>query len=326
MTQLQRLFAYIARACTRTPAVFAAVPCLVLAACVPPAPEFASASSRTAELERRLAGPDGSVMVVAHRGCWREASENSLDAIEACIAAGIDMVELDVRATRDGQLVLLHDTTLDRTTNGSGPLDQMDSAEVSKLHLREGQGRGAPLTDRHVPTLEQALAAAKGRILINLDAKVDLTDQALSLIAEHGDMDQILFKAEAPLAEVQQYAPWVGEVNFQPILREPYLASDPEGSIASYDPIRPVSYEIDVKTRAFTPVVAPLIRARCARFWVNSLSGRTYDEKQALADPDHVWGALVAEGVDAIQTDYPLLLRAYLDKVQPPALRCQPGG
>ena len=326
MTQLQRFFARIACACSRTPALLALMPCLALAACVQPAPEFASASLRAAELERRLAGPDGSVMVVAHRGCWRETSENSLDAIEACIAAGVDMVELDVRATRDGQLVLLHDATLDRTTDGSGPLDQMDWAEVRKLHLREGQGWGAPLTDRHVPTLEQALATAKGRILINLDAKVDLTDQVLALIAEHGDMGQILFKAEAPLDEVLQYAPWVGEVNFQPILREPYLASDPQGYIAAYDPIRPVSYEIDVKTRAFTPVVAPLIRARCARVWVNSLSGRIYDDEEALADPEHVWGALVEQGVDAIQTDYPLLLRAYLDQVQPTALRCPSRG
>ncbi|RIV82562.1 glycerophosphodiester phosphodiesterase [Aurantiacibacter xanthus] len=326
MTKLQRFCARMVRACTRTPALLALVPCLLLAACVQPAQPFATVSSRTAELERRLAGPDGSVMVVAHRGCWRETSENSLDAIEACIAAGVDMVELDVRATRDGQLVLLHDATLDRTTDGSGPLDQMDWAEVRKLHLRKGQGRGTPLTDRRVPTLEQALATARGRILINLDAKVDLTDQVLALIAKHGDMDQILFKAEAPLAEVLQHAPWVGEVNFQPILREPYLASDPQGYIAAYDPIRPVSYEIDVKTRAFTPVVAPLIRARCARFWVNSLSGRIYDDEQALTDPDHVWGALVAEGVDAIQTDYPLLLRTYLDKVQPTTFRCPLGG
>ncbi|WP_160734753.1 glycerophosphodiester phosphodiesterase family protein [Altericroceibacterium endophyticum] len=291
-----------------------------------PASGFSAVSARPAELERRLAGPDGSVMVVAHRGCWRGTSENSVDAIEACIAAGVDMVELDVRATRDGQLVLLHDTTLDRTTNGSGPLDQMDWAEVRQLHLREGKGGDAAITQRRVPTLAQALAVARDRILINLDAKVELTDAVLALIAEHGDMDQILFKAEAPLAEVLNKAPWVGEVNFQPILREPYLADDPDGYIASYDPIRPVSFEIDVKTRAFTPVVTPLIRQRCARYWVNSLAGRIYDDEEAVTDPDRVWGALVAQGVDAIQTDYPLRLRAYLDGVEPPGFRCSQGG
>jgi glycerophosphoryl diester phosphodiesterase len=61
-------------------------------------------AGRTAELERRLAGPDGQVMVVAHRACWSNTSENSIEAIETCIAFGIDMVEIDVRAARDGTL------------------------------------------------------------------------------------------------------------------------------------------------------------------------------------------------------------------------------
>lgn len=326
MTQLRRLCARILRACCRTPAILAIGPTVLLAGCVPSVPNLAAGSLRAGELERRLAGPDGTVMIVAHRGCWRETSENSLDAIEACIAAGIDMVELDVRATRDGQLVLLHDATLDRTTEGSGPLDQMDWAEVSQLHLRAGQGNGTAITERQVPTLAQALATAKGRILINLDAKVELTDEVLALITEHGDMRQILFKAEAPAAEIHARAPWVEKVNFQPILREPYLASDPQGYIAAYDAIRPVSYEIDIKTRAFTPVVAPLIRERCARFWVNSLSGRIYDDEEARVHPDRVWGELVAQGVDAIQTDYPLLLRAYLDEMDAPVFRCSRGG
>ncbi len=300
---------------------------VLLMAPVLPLPAAAqTVSGREGVLERRLAGPDGSVMVVAHRACWKETSENSLEAIEACIAAGVDMVELDVRATRDGKLVLLHDTTLDRTTNGTGPLDQMDWAEVSQLRLREGQGRGSPLTGRRIPTLEQALRMAKDRVLINLDAKIPLTDEVLGLIARAGDLKQILFKAEAPLEEISAAAPWVGDVPFQPILREPYLAKDPAGYVSSYDPVRPVSYEIDVKTRAFTSVMTPLIRQRCARYWVNSLEGRIYDDADALADPDAVWGALVAEGVDAIQTDHPLILRTYLDRTGLTSFRCSPGG
>jgi hypothetical protein len=60
------------------------------------------------------------VLVVAHRTCWRNAPENTLQAIEHCIKVGVDMVEIDVRKTKDGELVVIHDETLDRTTNGAG--------------------------------------------------------------------------------------------------------------------------------------------------------------------------------------------------------------
>ncbi len=283
-----------------------------------------AASSRAAELERRLAGPDGFIMVVAHRACWRGTSENSLEAIEACIAAGIDMVEIDVRATSDGQLVLMHDATVDRMTDGSGRVEDMDWAEVSRLRLRQEQGRGSALTDRRIPRFEDALRVAKGRILINVDAKIAVTDEVLGLIDRAGDREQVLFKAEAPLDDIRQVAPWVSQVRFQSILREPNIADDPAGILASYDPIRPVSYEIDVKSRAFTPVMTPIIQPRCARYWVNSLAGRAYDDDHALEDPDGVWGALIARGVDAIQTDNPIQLKSYLARTGLKSFRCTP--
>src|SRR5688500_19729358 len=68
----------------------------------------------------RLADPRP--LVIAHRGCWRQPAENSLAAIAACAALGVDMVEIDLRQTKDGVIVLLHDDSLERTTSLSGPL------------------------------------------------------------------------------------------------------------------------------------------------------------------------------------------------------------
>src|SRR5437762_13585732 len=70
---------------------------------------------------------------IAHRGANRVAPENTLPAFEAAIALGCDYVEIDVRATRDGQLVLLHDSTVDRTTDGSGRVAEMNFAAVRAL-------------------------------------------------------------------------------------------------------------------------------------------------------------------------------------------------
>jgi glycerophosphoryl diester phosphodiesterase len=284
----------------------------------------APGASRRAELERRLAGPDGSVMVVAHRGCWQKTSENSIDAIKACIAAGIDMVELDVRLTRDNVLVLMHDATVDRMTDGKGKVSDLDWAELRKLRLREGKGGNTALTDRHIPSFEEGLRAAKDRILINLDPKSRLSPAMLAMVDKAGRRSQLLFKADAPAALLIQEGPWLADVRFQPILRQPQIEADPTAAIAAYDPIHPVSYEIDVKSRAFAPLVTPPIRERCARYWVNSLAGRAYDDKVALTDPDSVWGQLIAVGVDAIQTDEPLALKAYLQGSRAATHRCEP--
>ncbi|PEQ12884.1 hypothetical protein B2G71_08540 [Novosphingobium sp. PC22D] len=294
-----------------------------------PSGATAGESARKLDLERRLAGPDGTVMVVAHRACWKGTSENSLDAIRACIAAGIDMVELDVRATRDGKLVLMHDAGVERMTEGSGKVSDLDWAELRKLHLREGKGqrdgKPTPLTRRRIPTFAQALRVAKDRILINVDAKAPLSPSVLAMIDAAGGREQVLFKAEAPLEQVREAAPWVRSVRFMPILREPYMKADPAAFIGAYDPIRPVGYEIDIKDRGFAPILTPLIRTRCARYWVDSLAGRAFSDVEALTDPQGVWGRLVAIGVDAIQTDEPLLLKAYLRQTGQRGFACPPG-
>lgn len=262
-------------------------------------------------------------MVVAHRACWQGTSENSIDAIEACITAGVDMVELDVRATRDGKLVLMHDARVDRMTDGTGLVADLDWKQLRKLHLRESAGRGSPLTKRRIPTFENALRAAKDRILINVDAKAQLSASVLAMIDAAGMRKQVLFKAEAPVATVLDAAPWARSVAFQPILREPYM-TDPAALIASYDTLRPVSYEIDVKTEPFAPVVTPIVHARCARYWIDALAGRVFDDRVAGADPTLVWSKLVALGVDAVQTDEPIALKAYLTRTGARAYRCEP--
>lgn len=72
-------------------------------------------------------------MVVSHRGDWRNAPENSLQAFQNCIDMGVDMVELDLKKTKDGELILMHDGTLDRTTNGTGKPEDYTLAELKNF-------------------------------------------------------------------------------------------------------------------------------------------------------------------------------------------------
>src|SRR5581483_8700558 len=109
--------------------------------------------------------------VVAHRGCWRGTAENSLQALRNCEALGIQAFEGDVRATKDGVLVWIHDPTLDRTTNLSGSIADLTYAQIKEARLKSGPGGSqSSLTDQKLPRLEEILEASRHLIAV-LDIK-----------------------------------------------------------------------------------------------------------------------------------------------------------
>ena len=106
------------------------------------------------------------VIVVAHRGDWRHAPENSLQAIQNCIDMGVDMVEIDIQKTKDGHLVLMHDKTINRTTSGNGRVKHFTLDSLKSFNLKDGLGKR---TAFEIPTLEEAMLLAMDKILVNLD-------------------------------------------------------------------------------------------------------------------------------------------------------------
>lgn len=113
---------------------------------------------------------DRVTLVSAHRGGpGPGAPENALLTAERTVAAGPVLLELDVRATRDGVLVLMHDDTLDRTTTGDGPLRSRTWAEIHRLSLKDPTGAVVP--GASPPRLEQVLEWARGKAVVQLDLK-----------------------------------------------------------------------------------------------------------------------------------------------------------
>ena len=97
--------------------------------------------------------------LIAHRGFSGRHPENTLRAFRAAEALGVDMVECDVHMSRDGQLVVIHDATLDRTTSGRGPVRERALAEIQALDAGEGE---------RVPTLEELLAAVALPVVVEV--------------------------------------------------------------------------------------------------------------------------------------------------------------
>ena len=145
--------------------------------------------------------------VIAHRGFSGNAPENTLVAIEQAIELGADMVEVDIGLTSDGHVVLLHDETLDRTTDGSGLLSDASLETVRRLDA--GSWFDAKYEGEPVPTLGEALDLVRGRILINLEIKSEavgeqaeggIADKVLHAVRERRMLNQIVISSFEPRA------------------------------------------------------------------------------------------------------------------------------
>lgn len=97
------------------------------------------------------------VWVAAHRAYHTHAPENSMQAIEHSISNGVDIIEIDVRMTKDGIPVIMHDQKVDRTTNGKGDIEKWTLADLKTLYLKKGDS----LSNQKIPTLQEVLEFSK---------------------------------------------------------------------------------------------------------------------------------------------------------------------
>jgi glycerophosphoryl diester phosphodiesterase len=108
-------------------------------------------------------------LIIAHRGYRAKYPENTLASFRASIDAGVQMIELDVMLSKDRKVVVIHDGTLDRTTNGYGSVDGCTIKELKALDA--GSWFQSRFAGERIPTLEEVLEDVKGRAMINIEIK-----------------------------------------------------------------------------------------------------------------------------------------------------------
>jgi glycerophosphoryl diester phosphodiesterase len=122
---------------------------------------------------------------IAHRGASGEFPENTLMAFKAAIDAGARMCELDVQLTSDGVAVVIHDDTVDRTTEGRGAVASMSLAELRRFDA--GRKFGPSFAGARIPTLEEVLDLTRGRCALNVELKgAGVESEVCRLLREHG--------------------------------------------------------------------------------------------------------------------------------------------
>ena len=143
------------------------------------------------------------IYVAAHRGWCSEYPENTMPAFKAALDIGVDQIETDVRVTRDGELVLIHDATVDRTTNGTGKVCEKLLSELRTLDA--GSHKGEKFRGTQIPTLIELMELVKDHPTITLDLELkecptpgheeiayDVCDRILQIVDEYGFTDRVV--------------------------------------------------------------------------------------------------------------------------------------
>ena len=280
----------------------------------------AAGTNKAARVVAALHNPQSRyVVVVSHRGDWRNYPENSLPAIESVIRMGVDMMELDLKMTRDSVLVLCHDGTLDRTTTGSGPVSTYTYAELQQFDLKRGHGIAIP--GLKIPTLRQALQVCKDRITVNVDQGYDYYDQVLAITEELGMTDQVLIKSGRTVEEVRRkLAEHPKNMMYMPVMSLDNSSTMP--TFNAYLAAQPPQLAYELCFGELNDNVrqsAKRVLEAGSKVWVNTIWGSlcgNYDDDRAFdsPDPDKVYGPILELGTSIIQTDRPEFLIRYLEK------------
>ena len=262
------------------------------------------------------------VVVISHRGDWRNYPENSIPAIESIIRMGVDMMELDVKMTKDSVLVLMHDKTVNRMTNGKGLVSDYTYDSLSTLRMRRAHN---VVTDSiKVPTLREALLCCKDRILVNVDHAYPYYKEIVELTEELGVTGQVLMKGKSSIDQVNEdMSKHENNLLYMPIID----INKPKGQelFAEYQTrgVVPMAYEVcwQEPGEEMDNCVETILKSG-AKLWVNTFwpsvcGGFGNDDDAALeaADPADVYGQYVEMGATMIQTDRPEMLLNYLRSI-----------
>lgn len=235
-------------------------------------------------------------LIIAHRGFSGKYPENTLLAVREAMRLGVDGIEVDARVSRDGVVVLMHDESVERTTNGRGLVRELLWSEIKRLDA--GSWRGEEFLGEPVPTLDEILAETVGRVVLHVEVKEPGDEDAVIKVARDvGALDWIVVNSFHPevIRNVLKLEPTLGRC-----LTLEWLDDDFEESRAIRLAINHGANSISLYKGRATQSFMKYAHQRLlsVSVWtVNSI-----EDARSLAKMD----------VDAIVTDYPDIMLNYL--------------
>ena len=262
---------------------------------------FVVSAQQRADLIKRtfLDASSHEVLVASHRATHHVYPENSLKAIQASINLGVDIIEIDVKVSKDGIPFLMHDRTMDRTTNGKGDPEELTWDELQQLSIVD-KGKK---TSYKIPSLEAALELADGKILVDLDLKTDRVDKIMAVV-KRLDMKESVFFFDSDYDVLSRIK--AADKDFM-IMPRAYSIGQVDSAIMMFDP--PV---VHIDFSFYNSECVQLIKNSYARTWINALG--EYDKELKAGKSKQALKKLLGNGASIIQTDEPELLLKALEK------------
>jgi glycerophosphoryl diester phosphodiesterase len=213
---------------------------------------------------------------IGHRGAAGHVLENTLGSIEKAIELGVDYVEIDLRLTRDGHVVVLHDATVDRTTNGHGRIKDLTLAQVKRIKTKDGQ---------HVPTLEEVLKVTDGQVGLMLELKIrSLAKPVTEIMLRRGFSRPVIY-ASFNHKELSHVREWLPSATIMPLISR--------GRIVPSISAKLNAHHIGIRFDRMTKPLAESLHAAGVRLFVFTVN-----------DPNDI--ACMSEiGIDGIISDMP---------------------
>jgi glycerophosphoryl diester phosphodiesterase len=231
------------------------------------------------------------IVVIAHRGEHLRHPENTIAAFQAAVEAGADFFELDVRTASDGKLVLMHDESVDRMTNGKGLIGNMTFEEIRMLEV--GLKMGPQFAGTRVPTFDEALSFARGKIGVYVDSKRISAADAVAAIEWNNMQDHVVIYGGARyLKEVSALRP---KMKVMPEADNPATLK----SLLEALPLKVAAYG----AKDFNDETIAVARQAKLDIYVDRLGP---------ADNESSWQNAIDRGATGIQTDHPAELVRYL--------------
>lgn len=238
------------------------------------------------------------IIVIAHRGDHTNTPENTLKAFENAISSGVDFIEVDLRTTKDGELVVMHDETVDRMTDGKGKVCDLIFHEIQRLNVHD---KNHPEWGSHpIPTFAEVLKLCKGKMNIYLDFKDAPVEKTYQTIKAFGMEESVVvyINAEKQYTDWRRLAPHI-----------PLMISLPDGIHdlgALRDYLEKVDAEIlDGSFAEYSKEKVDLIHKMGRQVWAD-VQQKNENEQQ--------WSAALSTGMDGLQTDHPQDLITYLNR------------
>lgn len=233
-----------------------------------------------------------SVVAIAHRGEHTHHPENTLPAYKAAIRLGANFIEVDVRTTKDGKLVVMHDATVDRTTNGHGKVADMTLRQIRALDA--GIKFSPRFAGTRVPTFDEVLRLARGKIDVYADVKQASARTFVDALKRYGMVPHTVVYAYTK-AFFQQVTALDPQIKIMPEARNPAFA---QYLLNTFHP-RVIAFSAS----DFKPSVISVVK---------QAGGLIYVDRMGATDNPNGWAAAIKAGADGIQTNYPAELVQYL--------------